>query len=58
MAEDPKEPSKFERLIKERPEAFDDADCRPLRTIEEIGMSVPDGLLDPSEKMDTEDSKE
>ena len=58
MTEDSKKLNKFERLVKEHPELFDYEDCRPLRTPEEIGMSMPPGLFEDTQGEDASDNGE
>lgn len=57
MVKDEKAAERAARLIKERPDLFDDEDCRPPRAIEEIGISVPNYLRTLSEKADTDQEK-
>ena len=45
MTNEKEPPKTFERLVIENPEAFDYEDCRPLRSMEEIGISCPPEIL-------------
>ena len=41
-----REPTRFERLVNERREAFDGEDCRLLRVFQEIGISTPSNFAE------------
>lgn len=41
MSDEKEARERFDRLVEENPDAFDDPDCRPLRTLEETGISTP-----------------